>query len=157
MARYSNYTDRILKPCAVDLLHTNSRCIGLACLCPCIYGPQNMNNTAEHKQAFKKGTQNGSETIDTQPEGLSGRGGGQQKRGNQGGGAYVQHITDDAREDEMDDNLGYALQTTTTTDTTDKTDTTDTTDTTTTTLPSIPIPLTPLIQPLKLYHQYQYH
>ena len=61
---------------------------------PSIYGIQLYNN-----YLFNHGVQ----IIDEQP-GLSGRGAGGGKGG--GGGGHVQHITNDAREDEMDDNLG---------------------------------------------------
>lgn len=78
-------------------------CIGCYCC-----KAKNQDKTEANKAAFGKnapqGGAGGSDVVDEQPAGLSGRGGGAGKSG--AGGQYVQHITDDAREDEMDENLG---------------------------------------------------
>jgi len=77
-------------------------CIGCYCCKAKNQDKTAANKAAYGKNAAKAGGDDG--VIDEQPAGLSGRGGGAGKSG--AGGAYVQHVTNDAREDEMDENLG---------------------------------------------------
>ena len=63
----------------------------------------------EKKQVFKEGFGAGGDgvggIVDGQPGAESARGTPNARAG--GGGGHVQHITGDAREDEMDENLGW--------------------------------------------------
>lgn len=94
--------ERRLDEINVDLKHTSrsltelEKCCG-CCTCICCR-PKNYQKSKEYKRVYgKKAHQPDDDLVTEQP-----RSGG---RGGRGQGPYVKRVTDDAREDEMEENL----------------------------------------------------
>ena len=80
-------------------LHELEKCCG-CCVCPHRQS-KNMKSTKNYRKVYgKKAQQRGLEAITDQPEGTDINGARRQ------GGPFVKRITNDDREDEMDENLG---------------------------------------------------
>jgi synaptosomal-associated protein 25 len=102
----------VCKKAAEKHLHNMDKCCGLCVLFPCCKA-STFDSADNYKQAgFKKGKAGaagggGDGVVEEQP-GQSARGtaGGAAKGAAGGGGGMIAHITNDAREDEMDANLG---------------------------------------------------
>lgn len=86
----------------VDLKHTDrnlsklEQCCG-CCTCICTR-PRNMQKTKDYKRVYGKKAQM-QEVVTEQPRGSEGR-------AQRGGGPYIKRVTNDEREDEMEENLG---------------------------------------------------
>ncbi|KAM6912175.1 synaptosome associated protein 23.1 [Xenentodon cancila] len=90
-----------------------SKCCGL-CVCPCDRVGQSIENDSRYKRTWGAGgtegevDRNGSKVVSSQPPAVRN---GKAAQVNAGGGAaapsgpYIKRITDDAREDEMEENL----------------------------------------------------
>ena len=92
--------ERRLDEVNVDLKQTDRNlsrleaCCG-CCSCPC--GPRSAQNTRTYKKAYGKKARHMEDVVSEQPR--SGGGGGQPQ------GPFIKRVTDDQREDEMEDNL----------------------------------------------------
>lgn len=82
----------------VDLKHTDKNLTKLETCCCCFNccAPKDMQKTRKYKKVYGKKAQNQQmeDVVSNQPRGSK-----------QDGGKYVKRVTDDAREDEMEDNL----------------------------------------------------
>ena len=93
--------ERRLDDVNVDLKRTDRNltrleaCCG-CCSCPC--GPGSAQSTRTYKKAYGKKARHMEDVVSEQPR-SGGRGGGQPQ------GPFIKRVTDDAREDEMEDNL----------------------------------------------------
>lgn len=90
----------------VDLKYTDKnlkeleKCCG-CCSCPC-GGPRNIQKSKGYKKVYGKKAQNLEEDVVTQQPTSSG--GGQQAQG-----PFIKRVTNDEREDEMEDNLQWVM------------------------------------------------
>lgn len=99
----ADHMDQEVKIAEKSILNMEKCCGCIGCIC---CRAKNIEKSAAHKQAFKKKYgEDGEEgdVVDEQP--MSARGAGNQG-GRGAGGGNIQRITNDAREDEMDQNLG---------------------------------------------------
>ena len=84
----------------VDLKQTDKNLSKLETCCGCFHccTPKNMQKDRHYKKVYgKKAQQQMDDVVSEQPSGRGGRG--------QASGPYIKRVTDDAREDEMEDNL----------------------------------------------------
>lgn len=94
--------ERRLDDVNVDLKQTDRNlsrleaCCG-CCSCPC--GPRSAQNTRTYKKAYGKKARQMEDVVSEQPRSGGGGGGGQPQ------GPFIKRVTDDVREDEMEDNL----------------------------------------------------
>ena len=85
----------------VDLKYTDKnlkeleKCCG-CCSCPCA-GPRNIQKSKGYKKVYGKKAQNQGDHVVTEQPTASG--------GQQGQGPFIKRVTNDKREDEMEDNL----------------------------------------------------
>ncbi|XP_043930012.1 synaptosomal-associated protein 23 [Protopterus annectens] len=77
-----------------------SKCCGL-CVCPCSR-VRSFETTEGYKKAWNNNADNSDRVISNQPGHVSS---GQQQNANKTGGPYIKRVTNDAREDEMEENL----------------------------------------------------
>jgi len=79
-------------------LHSIEKCCG-CCVCPC-YRVKSIEKTREYKAVYgaKKGQQE-ADIVSEQPRRSN------NKSGGGGGGKYINRVTHDEREDEMEENL----------------------------------------------------
>lgn len=78
-----------------------NKCCGI-CVCPCSR-VRNFETTEGYKKAWNNNSGNSDKVISDQPGHVSN--GQQQQNANRSGGPYIKRITNDAREDEMEENL----------------------------------------------------
>lgn len=98
--------ERKLDEINVDLKQTDRNLTELEKCCGCCVCPhrqtRNIKGTKPYKKVYGKKAQQ-SEAISDQPDAYGSGGGGQ--GGKQSGGAYIKRITNDDREEEMEENL----------------------------------------------------
>ena len=80
------------------------KCCGL-CVCPCKKS-KNFDRDARHAGAFSGGAYDKEDEVVARQAARSGGGASGRGAGGQQSGGYIQRVTNDAREDEMDENLG---------------------------------------------------
>ncbi|KAK6479241.1 synaptosomal-associated protein 23-like isoform X1 [Huso huso] len=78
-----------------------TKCCGL-CVCPCDRA-KNFEVSDHYKKTWGTGTESSAKVVSSQPSGTTQNG--QQTSSGGPGGPYIKRITNDAREDEMEENL----------------------------------------------------
>ena len=91
--------ERRLDEINVDLKSTDRHLSELEKCCGCCTccGPRNIQKNKHYKKVYGKKSQQMGNVVSDQPTGSDGK--------NQGHGPYLKRVTDDDREDEMEDNL----------------------------------------------------
>ena len=86
----------------VDLKQTDRNLTKLETCCCCFHccGPRNIKKDRQYKKVYGKGADRGMENV-VQDQPRKSKGGGQQ----QSSGPYVKRVTNDQREEDMEDNL----------------------------------------------------
>ena len=90
--------ERRLDDVNVDLKRTDRNLTRLEACCSCPCGPRSTQSTRTYKKAYGKKARQMEDVVSEQPR--SGGGGGGQPQG-----PFIKRVTDDTREDEMEDNL----------------------------------------------------